>query len=390
MSKRIILVITDSLGVGAMPDSELYGDRGVNTLRSIVLGNTNINLSNMKNLGLANIEIVDYMDKVDAPIGNFGYMQEVSNGKDTSTGHWEIAGLKIDVPFKSFPEGFPDEVIEPFKEKIGKDIIWNKPASGTEILERFGEEHMKTGNPIIYTSADSVFQIAAHEEVIPIDELYKMCEIAREILSGDYQVARVIARPFVGTPGNFARTSNRRDYSIDPYSDTMLDIVKARGLDVLAVGKIVDIFNGKGVTYDVHTHDNMDGVDHTIRLINEENNGIIFTNLVDFDAKFGHRRDIKGYGDALEEFDARIPEILEAMKEDDILMITADHGNDPGYDGTDHTREYVPLLVYGKGCKSGVDLGCRKTFADISATVLEFFEIEERLHGESFLNSIIK
>ena len=249
---------------------------------------------------------------------------------------------------------------------------------------------MKTGNPIIYTSADSVFQIAAHEEIIPLDELYKMCEIAREILTGDYQVARVIARPFVGTPGNFARTSNRRDYSIDPYSETMLDIMKAKGLDVLAVGKIVDIFNGKGVTYDIHTHDNMDGVDHTIRLMKEENHGIIFTNLVDFDAKFGHRRDVKGYGDALAEFDARIPEIIEAMNEEDILMITADHGNDPGYLGTDHTREYVPLLVYGKSCESGVDLGCRTTFADISATVLDFFGIEERLHGESFLNSIIK
>jgi phosphopentomutase len=389
MINRVILFVLDSVGIGALPDSEKFGDVGVNTLGSVAKSPGAFKIPNMLKLGLGNIEGVDYLPAEKNPIGAFGRSMEASNGKDTTTGHWEIAGLYIEKPFKTYPDGFPPHVIQAFEEKTGRKVLCNKPASGTVVLEEMGEEHMKTGNPIVYTSADSVFQIAAHESVIPLEELYTMCEIAREILRGDDQVARVIARPFVGEPGNFQRTPNRRDYSLKPFDKTVLDFAKEAGLEVKAVGKIVDIYDGEGITEDVHTTDNMDGVDQTIHYLKQDFKGILFTNLVDFDAKFGHRRNVEGYKAALEEVDARLPEMFEAMREDDILIIMADHGNDPGYKGTDHTREYIPILAYGKSVKQGVDLGTRKTFSDIAATVSDILGIDKTPYGTSFKDEIL-
>ncbi len=390
MNKRVILMVMDSVGIGALPDSERFGDKGVNTLGNIIKKSKGIHIPNLIKLGIGNIDGFNELEEIENPIGSFGKSGEISQGKDTTTGHWEMVGLHIDKPFKTFPKGFPKEVIDEFESKTGRKVIGNKPASGTAILDELGEEHIKTGNVIVYTSADSVFQIAAHEEVIPLEELYEMCRIARKIMMGDNALARIIARPFVGTPGNFSRTANRRDYSLDPFEDTILDHVKNAELDMIAVGKIEDIFNGKGVTEAVHTKDNMDGVDETIGYMKKENTGLIFTNLVDFDSKYGHRRDPEGYKKAIEELDARIPEIIENMKENDILILTADHGNDPTYTGTDHTREYIPILVYGKNVKAGVNLGIRKTFADIGATVADILEVKMPKHGESFKNLILK
>lgn len=390
MVNRVIIFVMDSVGIGALPDAEKFGDYNVNTLGSIARATTDFKIPNLVKMGLGQIEGIDYIEKTDAPIAAFGRAAEVSNGKDTSTGHWEIAGLYIEEAFKTYADGFPPHIMDAFEAKIGRKTLCNKPYSGTELLVDYGKEHMETGYPIVYTSADSVFQIAAHESVIPLDELYRMCEVARELLMGEDQVARVIARPFVGEIGNFQRTSNRRDYSIDPFRKTVLDHAKEAGLDVQAVGKIVDIFNGVGITEDVHTTDNMDGVDKTLDYLKTDSKGIIFTNLVDFDSKFGHRRDIHGYQQAIEELDARIPELLSALKEDDIIIFTADHGNDPGYKGSDHTREYIPLLVYGKSVKAGVDLGTRKTFADIAATAADLLNIEKPEIGESFKSLILK
>ena len=389
MINRITILIMDSVGIGALPDSEKFGDVGVNTLGNIVKAFPDIKIDNLKKMGVGNIEGFNELDATDNPIASYGRSLEFSNGKDTTTGHWEIAGLKIEKPFKTFPNGFPDEVINEFERLTNRKVLCNKPASGTVILEELGEEHMRTGNPIVYTSADSVFQIAAHEEIIPLEELYKMCEIAREILRGENQVARVIARPFIGTKGSFERTSNRHDYSLDPFGKTVLDIAKEANYEVKAVGKIVDIFNGNGITESVHTVSNMDGVDKTIEYLKTDFKGILFTNLVDFDAKFGHRRNVEGYKKALEEFDRRIPEILETMKDDDMLIITADHGNDPTYKGTDHTREYIPLLVYGKKIKKNINLGTRKTFADIAATISDILKIDSTGNGESFKDLIL-
>lgn len=388
MYKRIVLLIMDSLGIGALPDSKEFGDTNVNTFGHILEQNPNLNIPNLVKLGIFNIDQFQPTRSIEAPIGSFGRMSEISNGKDTTTGHWEIAGLHINEPFNTYPHGFPPEVIDPFVARTGRTILCNMPASGTTVLEELGELHMKTGQPIIYTSADSVFQIAAHEDIIPLDELYRMCEIAREILLGEHQVARVIARPFVGTPGHFKRTSNRRDYSLEPFRDTMLDLLKADGKDVLAVGKIVDIYCGKGITEDVHTKDNMDGVDQTLAYLKKDFNGLLFTNLVDFDSQYGHRRDAKGYGEAIEAFDSRLPEILDALTPDDLFIITADHGNDPTYEGTDHTREFVPLLIYSPKLNGGVNLGTRSTFADIAATVCENFGIPKTEIGTSFLNTL--
>lgn len=388
---RVIWLIIDSVGIGALKDSEKFGDVGVNTLGNIVKTHKDIKIPNLINLGIANIDGVDFLEKIKSPIGCFGKCDEVSQGKDTTTGHWEMTGVLVETPFKTFENGFPDEIIKEFEQKTGRKVVGNKPASGTEILDEYGEHQMKTGDVIVYTSADSVFQIAAHEEVIPLDELYKMCEIAREIMMGDNAVARIIARPYVGEgKGKFERTSNRRDYSLNPFEKTVLDNIKESNLDVIGVGKIEDIFNGQGITEAVHTKDNMDGVDQTINYINKENNGLIFTNLVDFDSKFGHRRDVKGYKEALEEFDQRIPEIIDAMKQDDILIINADHGNDPTYKGTDHTREYIPVLVYGKNIKSNVNLGIRNSFSDIGATVCDILNIKMPKNGQSFKNDILK
>ena len=387
---RVIWMIIDSVGIGALPDSEKFGDVNVNTLGNIVKNYKDIKLPNMLKLGLGNIDGIDSLEGVKSPIGAFGRASEVSKGKDTTTGHWEMTGVLVETPFKTYENGFPKEIIDEFERKTNRKVIGNKPASGTAILDELGEQQMKTGEVIVYTSADSVFQIAAHEEIIPLDELYKMCEIAREIMMGDNAVARIIARPFVGQPGAFERTSNRRDYSLSPFEDTVLDNIKNSNLDVIGVGKIEDIFNKQGITEAIHTKDNMDGVDQTINYMKKENNGLIFTNLVDFDSKYGHRRDVKGYKEALEEFDARIPEILENMEDDDILIINSDHGNDPTYKGTDHTREYIPMLICGKNVKSGLNLGTRSSFADIGATVADILDVKMPKHGNSFKNDIIK
>ncbi len=387
---RVIWMIIDSVGIGALPDSEKFGDVNVNTLGNIVKNYKDIKLPNMLKLGLGNIDGIDSLEGVESPIGAFGRASEVSKGKDTTTGHWEMTGVLVETPFKTYENGFPKEIIDEFERKTNRKVIGNKPASGTAILDELGEQQMKTGEVIVYTSADSVFQIAAHEEIIPLDELYKMCEIAREIMMGENAVARIIARPFVGQPGAFERTSNRRDYSLSPFEDTVLDNIKNSNLDVIGVGKIEDIFNKQGITEAIHTKDNMDGVDQTINYMKKENNGLIFTNLVDFDSKYGHRRDVKGYKEALEEFDARIPEILESMEDDDILIINSDHGNDPTYKGTDHTREYIPMLICGKNVKSGLNLGTRSSFADIGATVADLLNVKMPKHGNSFKNDIIK
>jgi phosphopentomutase len=387
---RVIWMIIDSVGIGALPDSEKFGDVNVDTLGNIVKTYKDIKIPNMINLGLGNIEGVKSLDGINEPMGAFGRASEVSKGKDTTTGHWEMTGVLVETPFKTYENGFPKEIIDEFERKTNRKVIGNKPASGTAILDELGEQQMKTGEVIVYTSADSVFQIAAHEDIIPLDELYKMCEIAREIMMGDNAVARIIARPFVGKPGAFERTSNRRDYSLSPFEDTVLDTIKKSDLDVIGVGKIEDIFNKQGITEAIHTKDNMDGVDQTINYMKKDNKGLIFTNLVDFDSKYGHRRDVEGYKNALEEFDARIPEIIENMKDDDILIINSDHGNDPTYKGTDHTREYIPILVYGKDIISGYDLGTRKSFADIGATVADILNVDLPKNGTSFKNNIIK
>lgn len=388
MINRVLLFVMDSVGIGALPDSEKFGDIGVNTLGNIAKNSKDFKIDNLRNLGIGNIEGVDDVDSVDSPAGSYGRLMEISNGKDTTTGHWEIAGLHIEEPFKTYPDGFPKHIIDAFEKETGRKVLCNKPASGTEILKELGKEHMDTGAVIVYTSADSVFQIAAHEEIVPLDELYKMCQFARDLLRGEDQVARVIARPFVGEPGNFSRTSNRRDYSLKPFRKTVLDSLKEAGYDVQAVGKIVDIFDGEGITEDVHTKSNMDGIDKTLDYLKTDSKGLIFTNLVDFDAKFGHRRNIEGYREALEAMDARLPEIFETMKDDDIIILTADHGNDPSYKGTDHTREYAPLLVYGKNVKTN-NLGTRKSFADIAATIADIFGLEKTEIGESFKNEIL-
>lgn len=389
MIERVILFVLDSVGIGAMPDAEAFGDFGVNTLKSIATSSEHFEIPNLIKLGLGHIEGIDYIEKVDAPIGAYGRSLEASNGKDTTTGHWEIAGLYIEQAFKTYPEGFPKHIIDVFEAKTGRKVLCNKPASGTVVLDELGEIHMKTGSPIVYTSADSVFQIAAHEDIIPLEELYQMCQIARDMLVGDDQVARVIARPFIGEPGNFQRTSNRRDYSIKPFEKTVLDYAKEAGLSVKAVGKIVDIYDGEGITHDVHTKDNMDGVNQTLNYLKESFKGILFTNLVDFDAKFGHRRDVDGYRKAIEEVDARLPELLSAMNSTDLLIILADHGNDPGYKGSDHTREYIPLLIYGEKVKAGVNIGTRKTFADVAATLSDILEIPATPYGTSFKDEIL-
>lgn len=386
---KVILMVTDSMGVGALPDAANYGDIGANTLGHI-LENSEIAIPNLTKLGIGNIQGVEWQKlAVKEPMGAFGKMAEKSMGKDTITGHWEIAGILTETPFKTYPDGFPESFIKDFEKAIGTEVLGNYPASGTEIIEQLGPEHEATGKPIVYTSADSVFQIAANIDVIPLARLYEICEAARKLLVGDVACGRVIARPYVIKDGKRTRTSDRKDYAVSPPEDTVLDKIKATGKTVYAVGKISDIFNGKGVTEAVHTDNNMDGVDKTVEAIKKDFDGFVFTNLVDFDSQYGHRRDVEGYGKCIEEFDARIPEIIEAMKDDDILMICADHGNDPVHTGFDHTREYVPLLVYGKNVKAGADLGVRTTFADIGATVADILGAETTAIGESFKEMIL-
>ncbi|HOP72490.1 MAG TPA: phosphopentomutase [Thermoclostridium caenicola] len=391
--KRAIIIVLDSVGIGEQPDAGLYGDEGSNTLGHICLQLKDqpwFSLANMERLGLGHIDGVDYLDKTREPIGAFGRLLELSKGKDTTTGHWEIAGIVMDKAFPVYPNGFPPEIIQAFEEAIGRKTLGNYPASGTQIIDELGAEHMKTGYPIVYTSADSVFQIAAHEEVIPLELLYEMCEKARRILTGDHAVGRVIARPFVGAPGTFRRTANRKDFSLDPIRKTVLDYAAEKGYQVRAVGKIEDIFNGRGITHAVHTHSNMDGVDRTLEWLKEDFEGILFTNLVDFDMLYGHRNNVEGYGRALVEFDARLPEIINAMKDDDILFITADHGCDPETESTDHSREYTPVLVYSRKVRAGVNLGTRKGFSNIAATIADYLGLSADIAGESFLGEILK
>ncbi|CAM3436524.1 phosphopentomutase [Aeromicrobium ponti] len=387
--KRVFLIVMDSVGIGEAPDAEKFGDKGADTLGHIAERMNGLNMPNIGKLGLSNIREIKGIKKADKPMAFYTKMQEASNGKDTMTGHWEIMGLNIQTPFRVFPDGFPPELISELESRTGRKIIGNKPASGTEILVELGEEHMKTGALIVYTSADSVLQIAAHEDIIPIEEQYKICKIARELtLDEKYMVGRVIARPFVGEPGNFQRTSNRHDYALKPFDRTVMNEMADGGLDVVAIGKISDIYDGEGVTEAIRTTSNMDGMDKIIQTFNKEFTGLSFLNLVDFDALFGHRRNPEGYGKALEEFDARLPEVFGKMQEGDLLMITADHGNDPVHHGTDHTREYVPLLVYAKDMEEGKELPISETFADIGATIADNFNVKMPAYGKSFLNQL--
>lgn len=390
--KRAIIIVLDSLGVGALPDAKDYQDEGSNTLGHIkrsLDGKDWFTLSNLQSLGLGLIDGIDYLPKEISPVGSFGRLGEQSKGKDTTTGHWEIAGLHVDKPFPVYPNGFPEYILSAFEKAIGTRTIGNCSASGTAIIEKLGEEHMKTGFPIVYTSADSVFQIAAHEEIIPLETLYDMCKKAREILIGNDAVGRVIARPFSGLPGSFKRTDRRRDFSLSPIGKTLLDYAVEKGQEVRAVGKIEDIFNARGITHSVHIHGNMDGVDRTIEWVKEAFEGVLFTNLVDFDMLYGHRNDVEGYGRALVDFDKRLPEIMQTMKDEDILFITADHGCDPTTESTDHSREYTPLLIYGKKLKQGVNLGTRDSFSDIAKTIAEYLAVDADIHGKSFLQDIL-
>lgn len=387
--KRVILIVLDSVGCGDAPDAAAYGDEDANTLgnTSRVVGG--LNLPNLEKLGLGHTtQIVGVLPVADT-VGVYGRLTEVSAGKDTTTGHWELAGVVLERPFPTYPHGFPATLMSDFESRIGRKTLGNYPASGTEILKELGEEHIQTGHPIIYTSADSVFQIAAHEEIIPIDELYRLCEIARDLLTGEHAVGRVIARPFIGQPGSFTRTERRKDFSLEPHTETILDVVKAAGLEVIGVGKIEDIFAHRGLTQSNHTGNNMAGVDAILDFLGEDTSGLIFANLVDFDALYGHRLDPQGYAAALEAFDRRLPEIMGQMRPDDVLFITADHGNDPTSTSTDHSRERVPFLAYGPGIKHAHHLGTRATFADVAATVADLLDITWRGPGQSFATEIL-
>lgn len=390
--KRAILIVMDSVGIGKMPDAEKFGDKGSSTLINIKKHVPSMELKNLCRLGLSKIDAPNayLLGSQENILGCYGKMTEASNGKDTTTGHWEIAGIITENPFPTFTKtGFPKEVMDEFEKETGVGYLGNIAASGTEIINVLGDEHVKTGKPIVYTSADSVFQIAAHEDVIPVEKLYDICRTARKILTGKYAVARVIARPFVGTSGNYTRTANRHDFSLAPTGETMLDDIKKKDLHVAAVGKINDIFLGCGVTEKVHTTGNSDGIDKTLGYMDTIENGLIFTNLVDFDMLYGHRDDPEGYAKALEYFDRRLPEIMNKMTDEDILFITADHGCDPTTPSTDHSREYVPILVYGKNIKKDISLGTRKTYADLGKTVCDYLDAENNIAGTSFLKEIL-
>ena len=384
MNKKAILIVLDSVGIGALADAAAYGDAGADTLGHI-MASCHPQLPNMMRLGLGSIDEISFSSDVNAPEGCYGKLKEVSAGKDTTTGHWEIAGVQLTRPFPTFPNGFPQDFIERFEQATGRGTLGNKPASGTAILDELGEEHIATGKLIVYTSADSVFQIAANEDVVPVPELYRYCEIAREMLKDELEVGRVIARPFVGEKaGAFKRTGNRKDFSAVPPT-TMLELLERNGRTVYGVGKIEDIFCLKGITKSNHAAGNAKCMEATFAAMQEDFDGLLFVNLVDFDMVYGHRRDVEGYAKALETFDAQIPQIQALMGEEDILILTADHGCDPCHTGTDHTREHVPVLVWGKKLKGGVNLGIRETYADLSATVLDFFGIENPLKGTSML-----
>ncbi|MBS7307959.1 MAG: phosphopentomutase [Eubacteriales bacterium] len=386
MKKRAILIILDSVGIGALPDAAEFGDKGANTLGNIYRARGGINLPNLYALGLANIDGALMGKGVAAPAGAFGKAAEITKAKDTTCGHWEISGLLMDKPFQVFPNGFPEKLMHEFEEKIGRKTLCNFPASGTAIINEYGDEHMRTGYPIVYTSADSVFQVAAHEDVIPLEELYKICETARELLYGDYFVGRVIARPFIGSNGKYTRTENRRDYAVEPTGDTILDALTREGKKTIAIGKIEDIFAHRGITVADHTKNNHDGIEATIKYISEGEGDFIFTNLVDFDMLYGHRNDVEGYAKALEYFDEQLTRIIEEMKDGDILIISADHGCDPTYPGTDHTREYIPVLACGDSIEPGTNLGVLDSFADIGASIYEYLTDKKWAVGDSFLS----
>lgn len=391
MGKKVILIVTDSLGVGAMPDAAEYGDAGADTFGHIWQHCGRIDMPNLLRIGWGNMPEVSFHDlAIYDPEANVGKCAEASKGKDTTTGHWEIAGLPTDVPFKTYPNGFPQDFMEAYQKAIGMECLGNYPASGTEIIEVLGDEHEVTGKPIVYTSADSVFQIAMNVDKFGLDTLYHYCEVARKMLVGDWACGRVIARPYIiNAEGKRERTSDRKDYSVTPPGDTILDMIKNAGKMVYAIGKIHDIFNGKGVVKSVHTTSNMDGIDKTIEAMREDFEGLIFTNLVDFDAKYGHRRDPEGYARCIEEFDARLPEIMKEMVNDDVLMICADHGNDPTAPGTDHTREYIPIITWGHTLKYGAEIGIRDSFGDIGATICELLRVPFTGVGTSFKKQIV-
>lgn len=382
--KRVFLIVLDSFGIGQMPDAEKFGDYGVDTLGT-VSKSPYFSMPNMEKLGLFQIEGTSVESKVTDITGRVARMTEASMGKDTTIGHWEIAGIYSPTPLPTYPDGFPKEVLDAFKKATGRGVLCNKPYSGTEVIKVYGDEHVKTGDLIVYTSADSVFQIAAHEDVVPVEQLYEYCRMARKILTGKHGVGRVIARPFTGESGNYTRTPRRHDFSLEPPGDTILNILQAHGKDTIAVGKIFDIFAGSGISEHVYTSGNAEGIERTLEYLDKDFEGICFINLVDFDMLYGHRRDIDGYAKALSYFDGKLPEIMAKMRDEDVLMITADHGCDPGYlKTTDHTREYTPFVMYGKPVAPG-NLGTRKTFADIGASVLQYFDIVPTFTGEGIL-----
>ena len=386
-AKRVFVIVLDSVGIGELPDAADFGDVGSNTLRGCY-ETGKLNVPNMEKLGLFHICGNEYGKKAVELEGSFARMKEQSKGKDTTIGHWEIAGIISEQPLPTYPDGFPQEVLDAFTEATGRGVLCNKPYSGTDVIRDFGENHMKTGDLIVYTSADSVFQIAAHEELVPVPQLYEYCEKAREILQGKHGVGRVIARPFVGTPGNFSRTANRHDYSLLPPKDTMCDLLMRAGKDVIGIGKIYDIFAGKSIGETTRIKSNRDGMERTLELQKRDFNGLAFVNLVDFDMVYGHRNDVQGYAQALNEFDEQLGEFLSNMEKDDVLIITADHGCDPITSSTDHSREYTPMLICGDAIKKGVDMGIRETFADISATVLDLLEVENTICGTSFADLV--
>ena len=386
--KRVFLIVLDSVGAGFLPDAASFGDEGANTLKT-VSSSPFFKADNMRSLGLGNIDGLDFLVPVENPRGAYGKIAEASAGKDTTIGHWEIAGVISKTPLPTYPNGFPKEILDEFSRQTGRGVLCNKPYSGTEVIKDYGEEHLKTGALIVYTSADSVFQIAAHEDLVPPEKLYEYCRIARKILTGKHGVGRVIARPFIGKPGSFTRTANRHDFSIDPPAPTLLDAISGVGKDVIAVGKITDIFNKKGVTESIFTHGNAEGMQVTLDLGDRDFDGLCFVNLVDFDMLYGHRNDIEGYAKALTAFDTWLPSFLQKLGDEDMLFITADHGCDPGYPTTDHTREYIPLLVYGKHV-APVNLGVGSTYSSIAATIAEYLVVDFKPVGKSFLSKINK
>ena len=386
--ERVVLIVLDSCGVGELPDAFKYGDQGSNTLVNTAKAVGELHLPNLQRLGLGNIASISGVESQKEPLASYGKMAEVSPGKDSTSGHWEMTGVILKTPFPVYPQGFPEELIKRFEKAIGTEVLGNKPASGTEIIKELGEEHLRTGKPIVYTSADSVFQIAAHEEKIPVPRLYEICQIARELLTGENGVARVIARPFVGKPGSFKRTDRRKDFSLPPPERTILDILREKKVKIIGIGKINDLFAGRGIARSIHTIDNMDAMDKLVQAMNEEKEGLIFINLVDFDMVWGHRNDIQGFAKGLEDFDRRLKEVLGLLQIHDVLIITADHGCDPTTTSTDHSREYVPLLVRGEILRKGVDLGTRRSFSDVSATLADIFKIQGTGKGESFWGEI--